>query len=142
MHADHRRDRSTTGLVPDVLIAAGFVSSDRTAWIIEGLIPYLAHEDADRLLIEVDQLSSPGSRLALDQASVADHSLLSQARAMPTMEQIVSMWKGGLRHNAALWLGQHGWPTETTDLEALGARYGRDCIGGSGHTFVTATHLG
>jgi methyltransferase (TIGR00027 family) len=106
---------------PPTLIAAGFISSDRTAWIIEGLIPYLAHDDAHRLLIAVDQLSSPGSRLALDQASVADDSLLSQARAMPTMAQITSMWKGGLDDNAALWLAQHGWQAETTDPKALRA---------------------
>jgi methyltransferase (TIGR00027 family) len=126
---------------PATLLAAGFISGDRAAWVIEGLIPYLAQEDADRLLIGVSRLSSPGSRLALDQPNVADDSALSQARAMPTMKQIAAMWKGGLGDNAALWLDQHGWQAETTESKGLGARYGRQRIGGSRSVFFTATRL-
>jgi O-methyltransferase involved in polyketide biosynthesis len=79
--------------------------------------------------------------LALDHAAFADDSLLSQARAIPTMDEITAMWKGGLRETAAGWLRQHGWQVETVDDQALAAKYGRQRPSGSNAGFVTATRL-
>jgi methyltransferase (TIGR00027 family) len=123
------------------VIAAGFESSARTAWIAEGLIPYLASHDAERLLITVGDLSRTGSRLALDHAGIDDDSLLGQARAIPTMGQITGMWKGGLYETADGWLGQHGWQVEQVGHEALAAKYGRRAPSGSNGGFVTAARL-
>jgi methyltransferase (TIGR00027 family) len=121
------------------VIAAGFESSACTAWIAEGLLPYLSDHDAERLLVAVSELSSTGSRLALDHA--ADDSLLSQARAIPTMDEITAMWKNGLRETAAGWLRQHTWQVETLDEQALAAKYGRQSPSGSDAGFLTATRL-
>jgi methyltransferase (TIGR00027 family) len=124
--------------------AAAFDATARTAWMVEGLIPYLSDRDAERLLITVSELSSPGSRLALDHASGDDDSLLSQARAIPTMDEITAMWKGGLNGTAVGCLRQHGWQVETVDDGSLAAKYGRQatsltCRSNAG--FVTATRL-
>jgi methyltransferase (TIGR00027 family) len=122
------------------LIAAGFESSARTAWIAEGLLPYLSDHDAERLLVTVGELSSTGSRLALDHTA-SDESLLGQARAIPTMNAITAMWKGGLRESAARWLGQHGWQAETVDDQSLATKYGRERRSGPNAGFVTAKRL-
>ena len=123
------------------VISAGFESGACTAWIAEGLMPYLSGHDAERLLSAVDELSNTGCRLALDHANIADDSFLSQARAIPTMDQITAMWKGGLRETAASWLRQHGWQVETVDDESLAAKYGRRSPSGSNGGFVTGTRL-
>jgi methyltransferase (TIGR00027 family) len=123
------------------VITAGFESSACTAWIAEGLIPYLASHDAERLLSTVGDLSTAGSRLALDHPGMTDDSLLSQARAIPTMDQITGMWKGGLRETADGWLRQHGWQVEALDHESLAAKYGRHAPSGANGGFVTAVRL-
>jgi methyltransferase (TIGR00027 family) len=123
------------------VIAAGFESIACTAWIAEGLIPYLSNDDAERLLITVNELSRTGSRLALDHAAVDGDSLLSQARAIPTMDEITVMWKGGLGGATAGWLRQHGWQVDTVDDRALATTYGRQPPSGSNASFLTATRL-
>jgi methyltransferase (TIGR00027 family) len=123
------------------LITGGFESSAQTGWIAEGLMPYLATNDAERLLLTVGDLSSPGSRLALEHAAITDDSLLSQARAIPTMDQITGMWKGGLRETADGWLRQHGWQVENVGHESLVAKYRRRAPGGAIAGFLTAARL-
>ena len=54
----------------ETLRAAGFVSETPTAWLIEGLLPYLREDDVRRLLTQVSALSARGSALAFDCASV------------------------------------------------------------------------
>ncbi|MGH9230076.1 MAG: SAM-dependent methyltransferase [Acidimicrobiales bacterium] len=123
------------------VIAAGLEPLACTAWVAEGLIPYLSGHDAERLLITIGELSSRGSRLALDHASTDDESLLRQARATPTMDRITAMWKGGLGATAAGWLRQHGWQVEVVDHESLAAKYGRGGTSSALGGFATAIRL-
>ena len=51
---------------PVKVLDQGFDAGRPTAWVAEGVIPYLTHDAAERLLIRVGEVSSPGSRLALD----------------------------------------------------------------------------
>jgi methyltransferase (TIGR00027 family) len=126
---------------PMALLSAGFKPTARSTWIAEGLVPYLADDDAQRLLITIGTLSSPGSQLGLDQATVTDDSLLAQARAMPAMEEIASMWRGGLSGYAARWLRQQDWQVETFNSASLRERYGRHTQGDSDDGFLVATRL-
>nr|WP_243274761.1 SAM-dependent methyltransferase [Streptomyces albus] len=48
------------------LEAAGFDASEPTAWLAEGLLPYLPPEAEERLFKEIDRLSPSGSRLAAE----------------------------------------------------------------------------
>lgn len=48
------------------LEAAGFAPSRPTAWLAEGLLPYLPPDAESRLLREVTRLSAAGSRLAVE----------------------------------------------------------------------------
>ncbi len=51
---------------PAALIEAGFDPEQPTAWLAEGLLPYLPGEAQDRLFELVGAHSAPGSRLAVE----------------------------------------------------------------------------
>jgi methyltransferase (TIGR00027 family) len=51
---------------PSVLGAAGFDTARPTAWLAEGLLPYLGSDEHDRLFTMVTALSAPGSQLAAE----------------------------------------------------------------------------
>jgi methyltransferase (TIGR00027 family) len=123
---------------PVALIRAGFDRTAPTAWLAEGLLLYLAADEADRLLTAVSKLSAPGSRLSFEHASTADTALLAQARQLPTMDQYTALWKGGLGEDAPDWLTRHGWQPRFHDFATLAAFYGRPTPGSASGGFITA----
>jgi methyltransferase (TIGR00027 family) len=123
---------------PATLTAAGFQPTQPTAWLAEGLLIYLSADQAAHLLTAVAELSAPASQLAFEHGTIADTSLLAQARAMPAMDQFTKLWKGGLGADAPDWLIRHGWQVQTHDRAALAAAYGRAVPGSSSGGFVTA----
>jgi methyltransferase (TIGR00027 family) len=100
---------------PARLIAAGFDPNVSSAWVAEGLLVYLSNEDAVRLLMAVGELSTSASQLSFEYDEFAEDSTLSQARAMPGMEEVASMWRGGLSERPEEWLRQHNWQVHTSD---------------------------
>lgn len=69
---------------PAALIAAGFDGTQPTAWLAEGLLPYLPGDAADRLFDMVTALSAPGSQVAVEAFTMntGQHAALeSDARA-------------------------------------------------------------
>lgn len=129
---------------PAAVVDAGFDPTRPAAWVIEGVVPYLTNDAAERLLATVTGLSSPDSRLALDHAGGADDEALRRARSMASMSEITSLWQGGLTEGASTWLSHHGWLTEAVHGETLGRRYGRRAHAsehGMHGVFVTARRL-
>lgn len=63
---------------PAALRAARFDPSRPTAWLAEGLLPYLPEDAETRLLAAVHELSAPGSRIAIEHIR-ASQSLLDGA---------------------------------------------------------------
>ena len=51
---------------PAALTAAGFDRTQPTAWLAEGLLPYLPSDAQDRLFEMFTALSAPGSRVAVE----------------------------------------------------------------------------
>ncbi|WP_051163612.1 SAM-dependent methyltransferase [Nocardia brevicatena] len=86
----------------DVLAAAGFDLTVPTAWLAEGLLLYLAADEAARLLTAVGELSTPGSQLAFEHGGIAGAALLAQARGIPAMKQYTPLWQGGLGEDAKI----------------------------------------
>lgn len=123
---------------PAALTTAGFQPTQPTAWLAEGLLIYLSADQAAHLLTAVGELSAPTSQLAFEHGSLADSSLLTQARAMPAMDQFTRLWKGGLGAHAPDWLTRHGWQAQIHDRAALAAAYGRAAPASSNGGFVTA----
>ena len=62
------------------LIAAGFDQHRPTAWLAEGLLPYLPSDAQDRLFDIVTDLSAPGSRIAVEAFALDDGSLTEERR--------------------------------------------------------------
>ena len=123
---------------PTQLTAAGFEPGRPCAWTAEGLLAYLSNDDVIGLLTSVGRLSASGSQLSFEYDDFADDSTLSRARAMPGMQEVASMWEGGLIEHPEQWLSGHGWQVGTHARYALASSYRRplpDPTGG----FVVAT---
>jgi hypothetical protein len=125
------------------LIAAGFDSTAPTAWLAEGLLLYLTADEVTYLLTEVGELSAPNSQLSFEHGTIADTALLTQARAMPAMDQYTAQRAGGTdglylpepvgraghgrrRHPVTGPLGGHGRPVAglfTACCRGCGAEY-------------------
>ncbi len=105
---------------PAELIAAGFEQAMPTAWLIEGLLVYLTHDDAATLLTAVGDLSAPGSRLSCEQS----RSAMLLAEQSNGANEATALWQGGVE-DVGGWLSEHAWAVESFDLGAVAAGYGR-----------------
>lgn len=124
---------------PAVLRAAGFDSTQPTAWLAEGLLPYLPADAQDSLFINIGALSAPGSRIAVegyDGKLILDESEEEAARrgqvraAFKTavdvdvaIENLI--YEDENRADPAEWLEAHGWSVTKTDAHDEMARLGR-----------------
>lgn len=110
------------------LLGAGFDVAAPTAWLAEGLLPYLPQEAQQRLLESIDRFSARGSRLAVE-----DFGDLSQMFQDEEMVELGMRWGIDMREllhaddraNAADTLAGFGWNTEAREAEAVAADYGR-----------------
>lgn len=116
--ADLRADWATG------LTAAGFDPAARTAWLVEGLLPYLTMADNDRLLATIGGLSAPGSHLAFDHmdSSAAERAVLRETS--DTVRKMGTQFKSTLDDPVG-WLAGHGWRATIARAPALGVSYGR-----------------
>jgi methyltransferase (TIGR00027 family) len=119
---------------PEALTAAGFDPEKPAAWSMEGLLPYLTGAAQDALFAHVDELSAPGSQLAVgalgssfapDQLAAleADHPGLAMSG---DADFSVLTYGDDAKTEPATWLTKHGWavhnPGASPDLQAS---YGR-----------------
>lgn len=107
---------------PQALRDNGFDPSMPTAWIAEGLLIYLPAAAQEQLFVGIDALSSPGSRIAVEEG----RPMPSQVFEAKRQEERDSDRAGSfftLIYNeqvapAAEWFGSRGWkatPTRLTD---------------------------
>ncbi len=122
---------------PATLSAAGFDPTQPTAWLAEGLLPYLPAEAQDRLFEMLTALSAPGSQVAVEAFSLG--SADTERRRAARRERWARMRRGlGLdinvetltyqetdRADAADWLTAHGWKVHAVDNLDEMARLGR-----------------
>lgn len=119
------------------LTAAGFDPGRPTAWLAEGLLPYLPAEAQDRLFDIVTGLSAPGSRVAVESFSLgtADSEARRVARRarFDRMRQRLGLdinvetltYQESDRADAAEWLIEHGWRVDAVGNADEMARLGR-----------------
>lgn len=105
------------------LLQAGFSPERPTAWIAEGLMPYLDSEAQARLIKGIESASAPGSTLAFDQVTGGDIRGLSQ-RSGINMESLLAT-TDGVETLVDLLAGLR-WSTQEQSAEALADGYGRD----------------
>ncbi|MEU1981045.1 SAM-dependent methyltransferase [Nocardia sp. NPDC019395] len=135
---DRRGARPTGGRVPvatdlrgpwtGALADAGFDPEIPSAWLIEGLLPYLNPEQNDQLLAAVSARAAAGSRLAIEFLHVDAVALMNQAlTGSSDAAEMSELWRsGGVAEDPDSWLRRHGWDSEAYDVYELAHSYGRD----------------
>lgn len=124
---------------PKVLRDAGFDPTQPTAWLAEGLIPYLPRSGRELLFARVADLSSRGSQIAGEDFAAGESSTTSVVDAMSQNgplrkmlnvaagrgERPSGLWFGGDRMDPARWFVGHGWQVADTTTRELFVRYGQ-----------------
>ncbi len=112
---------------PPVLRGAGFDPGRATAWLAEGLLPYLS-ADAERSLFDrVHELSAPGSQLAVEhlcQDAVFDDEELRRVGARLGTD-LSAIWHVGGKEDPERVLGDLGWTVRANAPTDAARAYGR-----------------
>ncbi len=122
---------------PAALSAAGFDRRQPTAWLAEGLLPYLPAEAQDRLFEMLTELSAPGSQVAVEAFSFgsgdserrrsarrARFERMRQRLGLDINVETLTYPESG-RADAAEWLTAHGWQVSAVSNADEMARLGR-----------------
>ncbi len=113
------------------LRAGGFDPTQPTFWMIEGLLMYLEHAEADRLLQAITSLSATGSRTAGEyfnkpptRDDVEYDTLDPEEQA--TWDLLLTAFRDNQLGQPGEWLAKHGWQaTEVTHVHEVGELSGR-----------------
>jgi methyltransferase (TIGR00027 family) len=140
---------------PQALRDAGFDASRPTAWLAEGLLPFLPASAQEALFASIDTLSGSGSRVAVENFGVdtdkrraaearwQELKARREARGQETSFNPFDLWfSDDGRPDCADWFVAHDWTTSTLSARDEGLRLGRDPQSEARpllNTFVTAT---
>jgi methyltransferase (TIGR00027 family) len=135
VHADLREDFAAR------LAGSSFDPGRPTAWVAEGVLPYLTAEQAQQVITDVGRLSAPGSRLVFEHSDKPgpDPRAATAALSTPGANRISAMVRGGLGPGGRDWVAGQGWTLQVTERGDLGPRYGRPDDRLPGGQFITAT---
>ena len=115
---------------PAALTAAGFDRTQPTAWLAEGLLPYLPSDAQDRLFEMFTALSAPGSQVAIEAFGMNSSSNTNRWQRMrdrlglDVNVQALTFHEPD-RTDAAEWLTDHGWQVTVVNNREEMARLGR-----------------
>jgi methyltransferase (TIGR00027 family) len=114
---------------PTSLLGAGFDRSAPTAWLAEGLLPFLPDDAVARLFTLVDDLSAAGSRIAVEHIDIDARELADQPPMADMAKDfgvnVLDLWPAGKQFEPARWLADHGWRVTSTPTAAVAEGYGR-----------------
>ncbi|GAA4837723.1 class I SAM-dependent methyltransferase [Actinomycetospora corticicola] len=113
---------------PAALAAAGFDRDTPTAWLTEGLLPYLPAEAQTALVDAIDELSVPGSEWAIE-----DFTNITQQFDDPAFRRVAATMGVDMRQllysderpDPAATLRSRGWTTESFVATEVAKSYGR-----------------
>ncbi len=123
---------------PSALVAAGFDPTQPTAWLAEGLLPYLPGDAQNRLFQMVTEHSAAGSQIAVEAFNLhpsqysAEKRAARRERTAQLRERLgldldvdTLMYTEDERADAAQWLADHGWRVDAMPSAQEMARLGR-----------------
>jgi methyltransferase (TIGR00027 family) len=91
---------------PTALRQAGFDPARPTAWLAEGLLPYLTDDAKDALLTRVHDASASGSQVALEYTDADISELVSDPAIQEAASRVdwdfTGMWPADQRHDPAM----------------------------------------
>ncbi|OBJ38268.1 SAM-dependent methyltransferase [Mycolicibacterium mucogenicum] len=128
---------------PEALRRNGFDPTQPTAWLAEGLLPYLPAEAQDLLFARLHELSAPGSRAAVEGFGTDYFSEENQrirkarmdaireeaAKAGQQVTDVSELFYIEPREDVADWLTRHGWQTRVETSVEVTARYKPEVAG-------------
>ncbi|WAJ45562.1 class I SAM-dependent methyltransferase [Mycobacterium sp. Aquia_216] len=140
---------------PQALRDTGFDADKPTAWLAEGLLPFLPAAAQEALFTSIDALSGSGSRVAVENFGVdadrrreaeerwAELKAKRDARGQDTSFNPFDLWfEDEGRPDAGDWFSEQGWTVRTVDAREEATRLGREPHSEDRpftNTFVTAT---
>ncbi len=117
----------------------GFDVNLPTAWLAEGLLPFLPAAAQEAMFGSIDTLSGSGSRIAVENFGVdqekrreaeqrwAELKAKRDARGQDTSFNPFDLWfEDEGRPDAGDWFGAHGWTIRTVNARDEAARLGRE----------------
>ncbi|MEE6265396.1 SAM-dependent methyltransferase [Streptomyces diastatochromogenes] len=132
---------------PTALRDAGFDPDRTTAWLAEGLLPFLPADAERRFLDRIGRLSAPGSRLAAEHLAPSVRPLIEdpefRAAAGQLGVDLADLWHFAGKTDPDRQLTAAGWAVRSVPTYEVAAAYGRDLHGLMGRTaqhgrFLTA----
>ncbi|OBB68636.1 MULTISPECIES: class I SAM-dependent methyltransferase [unclassified Mycobacterium] len=123
---------------PKALRDAGFDADRPTAWLAEGLLPFLPAAAQEALFASIDALSGSGTRVAVENFGVDEEKRREaeqrwqelrakrEARGQDTSFNPFDLWFSDEgRPDCAEWFAGHGWTTSMVSARDEGERLGR-----------------
>jgi methyltransferase (TIGR00027 family) len=123
---------------PQALRDAGFDADLPTAWLAEGLLPFLPAQAQATMFASIDSLSGSGSQVAVENFGVdpekrheaeqrwAQLKVKRETRGDDTSFNPFELWfDDGVRPDCADWFAAHGWTTRTVTSREEAGRLGR-----------------
>ena len=108
------------------LAAAGHRPHRPTAWLAEGLQPYLPDDAYERVLEGLESLTAPGSRLALDHYDRSRRQgMLEALRCSGPTDGVMAAWQSQGGQDPVAALANHGWEAQTYSPSERARTYGR-----------------
>jgi methyltransferase (TIGR00027 family) len=140
---------------PQALRDNGFDTSQPTAFLAEGLLPFLPAAAQEAMFASIDALSGPGSRVSVENFGVdadkrreaearwAELKAKREARGQDTSFNPFDLWfEDGDRPECGDWFAGHGWAIDIISARDEATRLGREPVSDDrpfANTFVTAT---
>ncbi|RJQ82043.1 SAM-dependent methyltransferase [Pseudonocardiaceae bacterium YIM PH 21723] len=114
---------------PTALLDAGFDPKRRTAWLAEGLLPFLPEEATVALFSNMHRLSAPGSLIAAEHI-VGDPREVANDPTFRNMQEeygltLEDLWPHDKTYDPAAWLTDNGWAVTSEYAEKVAERFGR-----------------
>jgi methyltransferase (TIGR00027 family) len=118
---------------PQALRDNGFVATEPSAWIVEGLLIYLPAAAQEQLFTGIDSLAAPGSYVGVEDGAPLDQddfeTKVEQERAEPGQRVFFQLVYNERHAPATEWFAEHGWTAVGTPLADYLRDHGRTLPG-------------
>jgi methyltransferase (TIGR00027 family) len=130
---------------PAALRETGFDPGRPTAWLAEGLLPYLPAEAERELFDHIHELSAPGSRLSIEYISDDARQMLDDPQLREVGTEIgidmSVLWHTDEKQDPRHVLRAHGWTVSVDPVTTVASDYGRELDGIMARTAEHAAFL-
>lgn len=114
---------------PTALRQAGFDVRRPTAWLAEGLLPFLPDDAKDSLFTRMHELSAAGSQIAVEHIDGDFAALQRDPRFQKLRDQFgfdpSALWPPNQHYDPVGWLADHGWVVSAVRATTVAQRYQR-----------------